>query len=85
MAEKNERAPHKGLPAGTIDVAIVTDFDAIDAERQHLEAIREARHDRLVDLGLSAPMSFNVILGIARAVCSAERAVREFVRGQVAA
>lgn len=29
--------------------------------------------------------SFGVILGLARAVASAERAVREFVRGQVAA
>ena len=83
MAEKNERAPaYKGLPAGTIDMGSIAE---IAAERRDLEAIREARSARLEVLGLSPPAPFDVILGIARAVASAERAVREFVSGQVAA
>lgn len=54
-------------------------------ERQNLDAIRRARSARLDALNLTSPLPFDVILGLGRAVCSAERAVREFYGGQVAA
>lgn len=53
-------------------------LDLFADEREVIEATKEARLVRLQTLGLSAPEPFEVVLGIARAVCSAERAVAAF-------
>lgn len=56
-----------------------------EIERREIERIRQERVDRLAALGLSVPPPPEITLSLARAVASAERAVREYVRGQVAA
>lgn len=72
---KKQSAPDQGRPAKTTDLASIDD---LESEREAFEAIRQARHDRLVVLGLSAPAPFEVVLGVARAIASAERAVATF-------
>ena len=76
---KKRNPPGKGGIDEAFDSPSVA---VVAAEREAFEAIREARAARLEALGLTPPRPFVEVLRLARAVCSAERAVRAF---QVAA
>lgn len=72
---KKRNAPGKGRIDEAFDSQSV---DVFAADRQAIEAIREARSARLDALGLTPPRPFVEVLRLARAVCSAERAVLAF-------